>query len=171
MYTLVSNRFTDSTIEENKNYRQKHSIEGCIYGSPQRLSPKIDINALLQVIEMNNTTNKIIGIGIIRNNIQTDKYYQIYKTGNYNRYIFKGNYYLDREILPKELVNGLEYILFKEKSHMKRGSGMTIIPDKLLRHSKLGELDIKQEIIKAFWSKYKKHEINDENNKNNNEIK
>ena len=59
MYTLVSNRFTDSTIEENKNYRQKHSIEGCIYGSPQRLSPKIDINALLQVIEMNNTTNKI----------------------------------------------------------------------------------------------------------------
>ena len=78
---------------------------------------------------------------------------------------------MDREILPKELVNGLEYILFKEKSHMKRGSGMTIIPDKLLRHSKLGELDIKQEIIKAFWSKYKKHEINDENNKNNNEIK
>ncbi|MEI8058740.1 MAG: hypothetical protein WCG67_01180, partial [Ferruginibacter sp.] len=46
------------------------------------------------------------------------KYYNIYKDGNYNRFIYKSNYYIDREKLiryDEALVNLLEYILFKEK--------------------------------------------------------
>jgi len=155
MYTLVSNRFTDATWQANEAYRKKHNIEGCLYGSPQRLCTRIHVNGLLHVIEMNNTQNKIMGIGIVRNMIQLDKYYGIYEDGNYNRYIFKGKYHLNRDELPKQLVDGLEHILFKEKTHMKRGSGMTIVPERLLRHEKFGELDVKQEIKKIFWDKYK----------------
>ncbi len=155
MYTIVSNRFTDTTWHENIEYRNRNLFDGCIYGSPQQLSPRIQINALLHVIEMNNTTNKIIGIGIIRNTVQYDKYYSIYETGNYNRYVFKGNYHLDRCELPEQLVKALDYILFKEKTHMKRGSGMTIVPEKLLRHPIVGEIDIRKEIKDAFFKKYK----------------
>jgi hypothetical protein len=154
MYTIVSNRFTDTTWNQNQEYKQKHNLSGCIYGSPQRLSPKIEINSLLYVIEMNNTTNKTLGIGIIRNAVQYDKYYQVYETGNYNRYIFKGKYRLDREELPEMLVHALDYILFKEKTHMKRGAGMTTVPAKLLRHPKVGELDVRNEIKNAFVRKY-----------------
>jgi hypothetical protein len=155
MYTLVSNRFTQDTWNENQEYKIRHALDGCIYGSPQRLSPKIQINALLHVIEMNNSTNKILGIGIIRNMVQYDKYYQVYKTGNYNRYIFKGKYHLDRDDLPANVIEALDYILFKEKTHMKRGAGMTTVPEKLLRHPKVGEIDIRKEIKDAFLRKYK----------------
>ena len=162
MYTLVSTRFTDITWSANESYRKSHLQNGCIYGSPQRLTPKIEPNGLIHVIEMNNSQNKIMGIGIIRNTIQFDKYYQIYEIGNYNRYIFKGKYHLDRSILPIQLVEALEYILFKEKTHMKRGAGMTIVPEKLLRHQKIGELDIKQEIKNAFWSVYRETNNNED---------
>ena len=155
MYTIVSNRFTDATWNENLEYKNRNLFDGCIYGSPQRLSPRIEINALLHVVEMNNTTNKILGIGIIRNAVQHDKYYSIYETGNYNRYIFKGKYHLDRSELPEQLITALDYILFKEKTHMKRGSGMTIVPEKLLRHPVVGEIDIRKEIKDAFFEKYK----------------
>jgi len=165
MYTLVSNRFTDATWQANELYRKKHSIEGCIYGSPQRFSTRIDLNALIHVIEMNNSKNKIFGIGIIRNMIQVDKYYGIYETGNYNRYVFKGKYHLNREELPKQLVDGLEHILFKDKTHMKRGSGMTIVPERLLRHEKFCELNVKREIKRIFWEKYKKDEEDEEDEK------
>jgi hypothetical protein len=161
-YTLVSNRFTDATWRANEEYRKKNGIEGCIYGSPQRLCTRIDMNSLMYVIEMNNSQNKIIGIGIIRNKIQTDKYYSIYETGNYNRYIFKGNYHLNREELPKQLIDGLEHILFKNKTHMKRGSGMTIVPEKLLRNEKFGEMDVKEEIRKVFLAKYKNNQEDSE---------
>ena len=154
-YTLVSNRFTEETWSENYDYKKRHAIEGCIYGSPQHLSPRIQTNALLQVIEMNNSTNKILGIGIIRNTIQYDKHYGIYKTGNYNRYVFKGNYHLDRSEMPEQLVVALDQILFKGKTHMKRGSGMTIIPERLLRHPVVGEMDVRKEIKHAFLKKYK----------------
>jgi len=156
MYAIMSTRFTDATWDENESYRRKHNI-GCVYGSPQRISEKVEPNGIVHVIEMNNTQNKVMGIGIIRNTVQCDKNYRIYETGNYNRYVFKGKYHLDRSCLSKELLDVLDYILFKEKTHLKRGSGMTIVPDKLLRHSAVGEMDVKQEIKNAFIRIYKEN--------------
>ena len=49
--------------------------------------------------DQNNSKNKIEGIGLIRNRTHVDKYYKIYHEGNYNRYVYKGNYYLNREKL------------------------------------------------------------------------
>ena len=67
MHTLVTSRFTNDTLETNRNYKQKKNIAGCIYGSPQEMSPKIMYDSLVFVIEMNNDTDKIEGIGLIRN--------------------------------------------------------------------------------------------------------
>ena len=139
MYTLATTRFTNSTWESNKNYRRRHNISGCIYGSPQEMSPKILPESLVFIVEMNNETNSIEGIGLVRNRAHLDKYYNIYQDGNYNRFVYKSDYHLDREKLLQYndlIVKVLEYILFKEKSHLKRGSGFTTITTKLLASKK-----------------------------------
>jgi hypothetical protein len=122
------------------------------------MSAKIPNESLVLVVEMNNTRNRIEGIGLIRNSPLLDRYYKTYDYFDYNRYFYKSNYHVSREKLQEYnpiLVGVLDYILFKEKTHMKRGSGFTTIPLKLLNHERCNGLDIKKEIKGVFLSTYK----------------
>jgi len=153
MIYLVSTRFNEETWQQNVNFRNKNNFTGCIYGIPQPMSPKIKSDCSVLVVEMNNTKNQIEGIGLVKNNLRLDKSYKIYDAGNYNRYIFKGKYHIQREELIQInyfLVECLDYILFKKKSHLKRGMGFTTIPEKLLMDEKCKNVDIKDEIKKIF---------------------
>jgi hypothetical protein len=88
---------------------------------------------------MNNTANKIEGIGLVKNRPFVDKYYSIYSEGNYNRFVYKSNYRIDRDTILRfdpTIVDILEYVVFKEKSHLKRGSGFTTITQELLKRKK-----------------------------------
>ena len=157
MMTLVSTRFTNDTWEENIKYREKINCIGCIYGSPVEMSPKILFDSFVFVIEMNNTINKIQGIGLIKNISYCDKYYKIHNDANYNRYIFKSKYYLNREILIRinsNIIEILENILFKGKTHSKRGSGFTKVPEKILNNEIYRELHIKNTIKKIFLQEF-----------------
>ena len=77
MIKIVSTRFNDVTWQENLDYRTKHNIE-CIYGTPLELHQSICLDTNVFVLEMNNSKNKIEGIGLIRNKTHVDKYYKIY---------------------------------------------------------------------------------------------
>jgi hypothetical protein len=163
MYTLVTSRFNNDTLETNRNYKQKKNIAGCIYASPQEMSPKIMYDSLVFVIEMNNDTDKIEGIGLIRNRPYLDRYYRIYEHCDYNRYIYKSNYRIDRETLwehNRVLVKVLEYVLFGEKTHLKRGSGFTSVTQKFLKSKKnekcqkLVLYKIINVIVRCFKNKY-----------------
>ena len=163
MYTLSTTRFTNTTWESNKNYRFKNNISGCIYGSPQEMSPKILYDSLVLVVEMNNDNDRIEGIGLVRNKPYLDKYYRIYDHGDYNRFVYKSNYHIDREKLiryDENLVNLLDYIVFKEKTHLKRGSGFTTITSKLLASKKNKEYNqinlnkIINSIVQCFKLEY-----------------
>lgn len=154
MFLITTTRFNNDTWNENKNFREKYNYNGCIYGSPCELSCKIEKNAVLFVIEMNNTTNKIEGIGVIRNTNRHDKYYNVYNAGNFNRYTFVGKYRIDRSDLLLEntdLVKVLDILLFKGKTHSKRSDSITLFPEKLLRQ----EIDIAKEITNVFLKKFK----------------
>jgi hypothetical protein len=156
MIPLVTTRFNDYTWDENENYRKKNNIIGGIYPVPQMMSPKIYLDSLVFIIEMNNTKNRIEGIGLIRNRIETDKYYKVYEERNFNRFVYKTNYRIDRNIIEeynKTLVEILDYILFKERTHLKRGSGITSVPEKLLIHEKCNKINLKEE-IKTIFIKY-----------------
>jgi hypothetical protein len=48
----------------------------------------------------------------------------------------------------------LDSLLFKEKTHLKRGSGFTTIPEKLLHHTKSENMNIKEEIRDLFIEKF-----------------
>ena len=164
MIKIVSTRFTNQTLKENRDYRTKHNLQ-CIYGSPQEFSPKIFYESVVFIVEMNNETNKIEGIGLIYNHPHIDKYYNIHNDGNYNRYIYKSNYFIDRSIIERynpRLVEVLDYILFKEKTHLKRGTGFTTIPEKLLHHKKCENMEIINEVKLIFKECFSKNIVEDE---------
>ena len=161
MFTLATTRFNNSTWLENEIMREKYHYKGCIYCSPQQMSPKIDLNSLVFVIEMNNSTNNIMGIGLVRNAISTDKYYRVYEVGNYNRYTFKGQYRIERDDMDPILIKLMETLLFKGKTHSKRGAGILRFPEKMLRKPDVN-VDIKEEIKKVFLKKFGTHRSEEE---------
>lgn len=137
-------RFTDTTFNENrswlmKNNQENNHIKGCIYGTPVKIKTSILPDTTLLVIEMNNTKNKIEGIGIIKNNLMPEnrKYYKIYSDNNYNRFIYKSNFRIDKNDFTaneKEVLTLLEHFLFKTPYHCKRGQGIQKIPLKIVNN-------------------------------------
>ena len=151
-YELVTCRYNKHTWEEMCQYREKTKIPYlCGMSIPMSSSILLDIPVF--VIEMNNSLNEIMGIGLIRNKYETDKHHKIYSDTNYNRFIYTGKYYLSRVTLENyysELVDILDEILFKGKTHSKRGGGFTKIPKKVLEYDICKDIDIKSEIRKLF---------------------
>ena len=170
MTNIVTSRFNNSTWEENCSFREKHKEIACIYGSPQQMTEKIPLNSLVFVVEMNNSTNKIEGIGLIRNMLHPEKKLRVYQTGNYNRYTYYGNFRIDRSLLDASnprILQILEKLVFTGKTHLKRGGGFTRIPEKLYKQHKILEiynytdLQIKEELAVLF-----KHQFSKENSEN-----
>jgi hypothetical protein len=167
MYTVVTSRFNNETRDANYAYRKKHGFS-CMYCTPLELSPSIAYNTPVFVIEMNNFTNKIEGIGLIKNSPETKRYYKVHTDGNTNRYTYIGKYFIDRETIYEynsPLIYALEEILFKGYTHSKRGAGMTRIPKQFLklecRHDNITiDIDVKKEIREIFVYHFREKIIN-----------
>lgn len=163
MITVVTSRFNTETLNSNYEYRRKHGFK-CMYCCPSELSPKILYDTPVFVIEMNNSTNKIEGIGLIKNRIQTNKYYKVHTDGNTNRCIYIGNYFIDRETLERynyQMVYVLEIVLFKGKTHSKRGSGLTTIPEKVLKFDICKGINVPKDIKNIFICQFRNKTIKD----------
>jgi hypothetical protein len=168
MYTIVSTRFNKDTWIENQEKRRIKNVQ-CCYGSPQPMSPKIEANGTVFVVEMNNSTNKIEGIGLIKNKPQVDKFYKIHSDINYNRYAYFGNYYINRETLIEYnmlFVDAIDNICFKGKTHLKRGIGFTTVPEKLMELKKSEGVNIKKEIKNIFIEHFR-YDLLQEKEENN----
>lgn len=151
-FYLATTRFNYTTYEENQTFRANSKIP-VIYGCNIRVSSKCPYDSNIAVIEMNNNTNRIEGIGLIKNKIYFDKSYRIYAMRDYNRFIYKGNYWLscqDIEDIAPYLIEVLENILFKKRSHMKRLSGISIITDKFTNKWKVPLPNLKKVIRQLF---------------------
>ena len=158
MFTVVTGRYNNDTWNMSKQYREKCNF-ACIYAPPTRIAENIDLNSPVFVIEMNNSINKIMGIGLINNKLVTDKVYKVQEDSNCNRYIYIGEYHISREVLTDYntlLVNVLDKILFKGYTHSKRGTGLTKIPERVLNINDICEgINVKKEIQQIFISHYK----------------
>jgi len=156
--SFLSTRFNNDTWRENIENRKKRGLV-CFYAAPRPITDKIQPNSIVFVIEMNNTINQIQGIGLIRNKPTYDKYFKMYTEENYNRYFYFGKYYISREQLldfDPTLVDIFDYILFKGKTHLKRGMGFTQIPSKLFMNEICRNRNFKKEIINVFMHFYAK---------------
>jgi len=156
-FTVVTGRFNNETWEATVRYRARKSL-ACIYAPPCRLSPTIHLKSPVFVIEMNNERNQVMGIGLIKNKLATDRVYKVQADTNCNRFIYIGDYHLSREALQEYnpfLIYVLDHILFRGKTHSKRGTGLTKIPEKVLTMDICEQLDIKKEIRNIFVNHYK----------------
>ena len=133
MIRLCVTRFNNKTWNENQEYREKKQIEGCLYPCPAKIGESIPLHSTLFVFEMNNETNEIMGIGLIRNFLRMDKYYKVYSEGNYNRYTYQSPFRISRAEFTEnedQFCKQMETIVFKGKDHIKRGRGIQMIPPK-----------------------------------------
>ena len=157
MFYLACTRFNNSTYTDNINYRN-HNNEDVIYGTPLPIRNIYPAGSLLFVAEMNNETNKIEGIGLIKNLLAVDKRHKIYENTDYNRYIYRGKYWLSREKLDcfdPEISEIFDNILFKGKSHLKRISGITVLTDKLFTNWIYDMRILKNKVKCAFLHSFK----------------
>ena len=168
MFTVVTDRYNNETWDASMNYRRRKKLT-CIYAPPYKLAESIDINSPIFVIEMNNSKNQIMGIGLIKNKLVTEKVYKVQEDSNHNRYIYIGDYHISREVLDNYnpfLVYVLDNILFKGYTHSKRGSGLTKIPEKVLKLDVCEGINIKKEIKDIFIYHYRGKNLTKKGNNN-----
>ena len=130
-------RFTDETYNNNLAWKRRKGWEGSCYGFDKPMPSSINIGETVYIIEMNNTQNKIMGIGFIKNIYLAKNRTRIYENQSYNRYVFKSDKHISiDEILKKgnknaTIIEFLENILFygggERGKHFKRGSGCTVL--------------------------------------------
>ena len=158
-FYLATTRFNSETWKQNENYRIKHKLNGCVYGTPIRLARKIPQDSYMFILEMKNlpkshkdAPGKIMGIGYIKNHIKYCKNKNIYKDRNYNRYCYRSKYRISRAKLKEEnvdMLHLLETLVFRGYSHLKRGQGITCVPQKKLNNPKLRN-KLKKFIMELF---------------------
>ena len=128
MYGILTTRFDDKSYAENQRCRERTGIK-CIYAEQKSISNYLP-ECTYFVIEMNNSTNEIMGIGVIKNEL-TPKM-KVYENP-YNRYVYKGDMHIPISSINPQIVEELENILFYGKSHSKRNSSISNFPMKKLK--------------------------------------
>jgi hypothetical protein len=168
MFYIACTRFNKLTYKENLDYRINNKEE-VIYGAALKIRNIYSAGSLIFVAEMNNETNKIEGIGLIKNLLVSDKRHKIYENNEYNRYIYRGKYWLSRnqiENLDNEIIEILDNILFKGKSHLKFRTGITILTETLFTHWNYELRTLKNKIKFLFIDYFNLIKINDNDYEN-----
>jgi hypothetical protein len=132
---IFTSRFNNQTWYENQKFVKEQSNIGCIYCSPSPICKEIAVESILFILEMNNETNKILGVGMVRNHPYIQMF-SVYSNSNYNRYSYKGKYHIAREEMTKDedqIFTVFDILCFTGNYHMKRGQGLTMFPIQILK--------------------------------------
>ena len=152
MYSFVTSRFTRTTEDECKRYLARIGKQ-CLYGSSNLISSSVPEGGLVFVIEMRINApgakpanwlpddNQISGIGMIVNEeVPPDFYCDVYENKLFNQFTYMGENRFDRtELLQTSplLIELLETILFKGKTHQKRNAYLSVLNDDFLKEIKV----------------------------------
>ena len=164
---LATTRFNNKTWKENQDYLNKEHENGnisnkikCIYPCGVVISQTIPYNSNVFVLEMNNDTNKILGIGLIKNTTPEYNKYTVYENERYNLFTYQGGYRIGTDEMTEEekyVISRLEMLCFKGKRHQKRMVGIKAFPMDILFSFKTREennIDFVQEITKMFKTRF-----------------
>lgn len=162
---IVTTRFNKDTWCENETYREKHHPTlGCAYGVPGKATSSFTGDDILLVLEMNNSENRIMGIGMVKNQpVMRNKQYNVYENPEYNRYVYLGKNRIDRNDMTEqeeEIMKVFDILCFTGKRHQKRLSGIKAFPiDMLFKMSKrleeLGKPDLVDFMTQMFKTRVK----------------
>ena len=133
MLYIAVTRFNEETFKEISTFNKEKDDNVWIYNSPVPLKSVYDKDDTFIVLEMNNNQNKIMGISIVPNIYECQKY-NMYSDTNYNRYSYSSQFRIDCSVFTSEeienVMNHLENICFKGKRHLKRGHGIQVLSNK-----------------------------------------
>jgi hypothetical protein len=132
---LMTSRFDNDTWIENMQYRLLSPNVGCIYCSPSEISKCVLSDFPMMVLEMNNSENRIMGIGLVRNRPILGGKYAVYDRMMYNRCVYIGKLRIDRGEMTEEeneIMRFFDSVCFRGAYHMKRGVGITAFPIHIL---------------------------------------
>ena len=155
---VLTTRYNNATLLANRAFLEKSSGKyKCVYSSPSEISDKIPTGSKCVVLEMNNDTNRIIGIGLIEKT-ECKKKLWIQEWGNYNRVHYTGYFRMDRSELDSDsgesretkIMKLLDILCFKGSGHLKRGKGLTMFPVSYLYSYFEKGVDIELEIREMF---------------------
>jgi hypothetical protein len=161
---LATTRFNNKTYQENRIFLETtkdipQKVK-CLYNCSIPIASTIPVFSNLFVLEMNNETNQIMGIGLIKNQSPEYNKYPIYSDPKYNQYSYQGSYRIDRsELTEPELaiVRVLEAWCFRGRRHLKRLQGIKAFPyDILYDHKTTTDHDIVIEIADMFKTRFLK---------------
>ena len=160
-FDLYTTRFNSSTYHEMSRFKENNEMDDSVslYGVSYAMPASVPQNKCLFVLEMNNTTNQIMGIGLIKNALAKNQELEIYSTTKNNAYIYKSNFHVQlrrnddfdmskhskkyrsefhdyvNEEFREFVENILEPTCFMGKSHLKRGGSISRYPmKKMTRH-------------------------------------
>ena len=166
---VLTTRYNDKTLLANHTFLEKTGKYKCVYSSPSSISEKIPVGSNCIVLEMNNDSNRSIGIGLIEKT-ECKKKLCVQEWGYYNRVHYTGYFRIDREelVLPSanpalpvvstslsnlaesQTMELLDSLCFKGSGHLKRGKGLTMFPVAYLySHFERG-IDIEFELREMF---------------------
>jgi hypothetical protein len=160
-FGCATTRFVNDTWEENQKWCAKNKYK-CAYSSSSPMAASLDDIPYIYIIEMNNETNTIEGIGLVPNKSYANN--KVYKNALLNLFTYKSNCKMRRdEFIERNEIETLELLtklIFKGYCHFKRGSGYTILPNKITYKS--GQLTKKKadspgrtvEIYEINWSQF-----------------
>lgn len=157
MFYLACTRFNNLTYGENIDYRNKTG-EIVIYGCTLKIRDIYPVGSLLFIAEMNNEKNRIEGIGLIKNLLVHDRRHKIYDNNEYNRYIYRGKYWLSRDKINEfdpEILEIFDNILFKGKSHLKCRMGITALTERIFVHWAYDLCTLKCKVNDLFQHNFK----------------
>jgi hypothetical protein len=158
---IMTSRFNTQTLQENRDFVKRTTSVKCVYCCPDPIAKNIPIDTVLFVLEMNNETNKIAGIGLVRNHAFMHKY-NVYSERSYNRYIYYGKTHIAREYMTEEeerIMKVFDILCFTGSKHMKRGQGMKSFPIETLYKCK-NTLDLVGFIAEMFKARMSKKDSN-----------
>ena len=161
---LATTRFNNTTWSENQHFITNSPIDvldpkiKCVYPCSAILSGQLPLDSSIFVLEMNNETNLIEGIGLIRHKPPHFRKYHVYTQEKYNEYSYQGAHHIHRaDITEEEMVywQQLEKYCFKGRRHQKRMTGIKLFPpDILYEHKMSSECDLVQIIATMFKTRY-----------------
>ena len=154
---LFTTRFNDQTFTQNRKFCKKYNKKS-LYCNPHPLPANVPSGGTVYVIEMNNSKDKIVGIGKIKNNLKYNVY-NVYEEEFYNQNHFEGEERVDSDEFletEKEFINSLEQQCFFGRGHLKRGHRMLSFPQAKLGTCMKNGLDVIGTIEKIFHRKCEK---------------
>tara|TARA_B110000285_G_C14986903_1_gene544316 strand:+ start:96 stop:671 length:576 start_codon:yes stop_codon:yes gene_type:complete len=146
IYDIYTTRFTTDTYFQNQRFKESSQWTGSLY-STMLTFPQNTPDKMLFILDMNNTTNKVVGIGLVLNHLSKDQSINIYENPSYNNCVYKSKYYIQlidinqrggyHEFVESSWIDFIEKefekILFYGKGNLKRGSSFMRFPRKILK--------------------------------------